>query len=156
MIRELAFQGQSSDRHQPSYSADGLPLVAGLVELITKASSAPGQRHAALAGHAGDIAIRTAAGWTLGTRWLPRGGIVTPPYPGWVSDGSAFGRAAATILTAETGSRRYRRTADQEGMSGLYAGTQIAADDVAGRRLGSQVGRQAWTLAQRYFAGTAR
>jgi hypothetical protein len=156
MIRELAFQGQSSDRHEPSYSADGLPLLPGLVELITHASSAPGRPQAALAGHVGDIAIRTAHGWTLGTRWLPRAGIVTPPDPGWVSDGSAFGRAAAAILTAETGSPGSRRTADQEGISGLYAGTQIAADDVAGRRLGSQVGRRAWALARRYFAGTAR
>jgi Na+-translocating ferredoxin:NAD+ oxidoreductase RnfD subunit len=156
MIRELAFQGQSSDRHEPSFNPDGLPLVPGLVELITKASSAPGRRHAALAGHVGDLAIRTAHGWMLGTRWLPRAGIVTPPYPGWVSDGSAFGRAAAAILGAETGSARYRRIADQEGISGLYAGTQTTFDDSAGRRLGSRVGKQAWALAERYFAGTAR
>lgn len=150
MIRELAFQGQSSDRRAPSFSPDGLPLVPGLVELITRT------RHAELAAHIGDIAIRTANGWTLGTRWLPRAGIVTPPYPGWVSAGSAFGRAAATVLTAETGSRRYRRMADEEGISSLYAGTQIAADDLAGRRLGARVGKQAYALAERYFAGTAR
>ena len=156
MVRELAFQGQSSDPHAPSFNPAGLPLVPGLVELITKASSAPGQRHAALAAHVGDIAIRTARGWTLGARWLPRAGIVTPPYPGWVSDGSAFGRAAAAILTAETGSPRYRRIADEEGISGLYAGTQTAPDDLAGRRLGSKTGQEAWALAQRYFAGTAR
>ncbi|HSC72889.1 MAG TPA: FG-GAP-like repeat-containing protein [Gaiellaceae bacterium] len=143
MIRQLAFEGR-------------LPLVPGFVELITKASSAPGRRHAALAGHVGDIAVRTAHGWTLGTRWLPRAGIVTPPYPGWVSDGSAFGRAAAAVLTAETGRARYRHIADEEGLSGLYAGTQTAADDIAGRGLGSKVGKQAWALAERYFAGTVR
>ncbi len=138
MIRQLAFNGQ-------------LPLVPGLAERITKASRTP-----ALAGHIGDIAVRTARGWVLGTRWLPRAGIVTPPYPGWVSDGSAFGRAAAAILTAETGSARYRRLADEEGRSGLYAGTQTAVDDAAGRSLGSTIGRQAWALARRYFAGTVR
>jgi hypothetical protein len=168
MIRELAFQGQSSDRHAPSFSPEGLPLVPGLVEVITKASSAPGQRHAALAGHVGDVAIRTARGWRLGTRWLPRAGTVTPPYPGWVSDGSAFGRAAAEILTTQTGSGRlpdgtglpgwgtYRHAADEEGLSALYAGTSIAADDVAGRRIGAEVGKQARARAERYFAGTAR
>jgi hypothetical protein len=156
MIRELAFQGQSSNRSKPSFSPDGLPLVPGLVEVITKSSSAPGGPHAALAGHVGDIAVRTAHGWTLGTRWLPRTGIVTPPYPGWVSDGSALGRAAAEILTSKTGSGRYRHIADEEGISGLYAGTQIAADVRAGRRLGASVGESAWALAQRYFAGTAR
>ena len=169
MIRELAFQGQSSERHESSFSPEGLPLVPGLVELITKESSAPGRRHAALARHVGDIAIRTAQGWTLGTRWLPRAGTLTPPYPGWVSDESAFGRAAAEILTAMTRSGAlpagagglprwgtYRHAADEAGLSGLYAGTQIAADDFAGRRIGSKVGKQAWALAERYFAGTAR
>jgi hypothetical protein len=46
--------------------------------------------------------------------------------------------------------------ASQEAISGLYAGTQIAPDDSAGSRIGSQVGKRAWSLAQRYFAGTAR
>ena len=168
MIRELAFEGQSSDRHAPSYRPDGLPLVPGLVELITKESSAPGGRHAALAGHVGDVAIRTASGWTLGTRWLPRRGAVTPPSPGWVSDASAFGRAAAEVLTARTGSGEppagaglqkwstYRRAADEEGLAGVYAGTETAADDVAGRKVGAKVGKAAWALAERYFAGTAR
>jgi hypothetical protein len=94
---------------------------------------------------------------------------LTPPYPGWVSDESAFGRAAAEILTAMTRSGAlpahtgglprwgtYRHAADEAGLSGLYAGTQIAADDFAGRRLGSKVGKQAWALVERYFAGTVR
>ncbi|MDX6436293.1 MAG: hypothetical protein QOK34_1127, partial [Gaiellaceae bacterium] len=169
MVRELAFQGQSSERHQSSFSTEGLPLVPGLVELITKDSSASGQRHAALASHVGDIAVRTAHGWTLGTRWLPRAGTVTPPSPGWVSDESAFGRAAAEILTSMTKSGAlpaaagglprwgtYRRAADEAGLSGVYAGTQIAADDLAGRRLGLTVGKHAFALAERYFAGKAR
>jgi hypothetical protein len=94
---------------------------------------------------------------------------LTPPYPGWVSDESAFGRAAAKILTAMTGSGvlparagglprwgTFRHAADEAGLSGLYAGTQIAADDFAGRRIGSTVGKQAYALAERYFAGTVR
>src|SRR5262249_34217000 len=95
-------------------------------------------------------------GGTPGTGGSPRAGIVTPPYPGWVSDGSAFGRAAATILTAETGRPRYRRIADQEGISGVDAGTQTAADDVAGRRLGSRVGQPAWARPPRYFPPSPR
>lgn len=168
MIRELAFQGQSSEPHAASFSPDGLPLVPGLVELITKESSATGGRHAALAGHVGDLAIRTAHGWTLATRWLPRDGTSTPPSPGWVSDESAFARAAAEILTAMTKSAAlpggtrlpgwgtFRHAADEAGLAGVYAGTQIAADDFAGRRVGSKVGRRAWGLAERYFAGTVR
>ena len=49
MIRYLAFQGQSSDPKAPSYNTEGLPLVPGLIELITKQSSAPGRPQAALA-----------------------------------------------------------------------------------------------------------
>jgi hypothetical protein len=166
MIRALAFAGQSSDRHAPSYSPDGLPLVPGLVELVTPESSVPGQRHAAFARHIGDIAVKTAHGWVLGSRWTPTGR--TPPYPGWVADESVFGRAAAEVLTAQTGRRfvpagsvlsrwgTYRRAADQVGLSGVHAGTQLVIDDFAGRRIGSTVGKRAWTLAQRYFTGTAR
>jgi len=146
MIRELAFQGQSSDRHGPSYSPDGLPLVPGLVESVTKAFA---QRHSALAGHVGDVAVRTAHGWVLGTRWLPRAGAVTAPYPGWVSDESAFASAAAEILGT------HRRTADAAGLSGVYAGTETAADARAGARIGAQAGRAARALARSYFAGTA-
>jgi hypothetical protein len=168
MIRALAFQGQSSDRHAPSYSPDGMPLVPGLVEVITKESRAPGQPPATLATHVGDIAVRTAHGWVLGTRWVPRGGAVTPPSPGWVSDESAFARAAAEVLTADTGTATlpahtglpqwptYRLAAGAAGRAGVDAGTQIPADDTAGLRIGSQVGRAAWALAEHYFAGTAR
>ncbi|HEX2427486.1 MAG TPA: FG-GAP-like repeat-containing protein, partial [Gaiellaceae bacterium] len=162
MIRSLAFQGQSSDPKAPSYSPEGLPLVPGLVEVVTRESSAAGERHAALAGHVGDIAVRTARGWVLGTEWLPRGGLVTPPSPGWVSDGSAFARAAAAVLAADTGRRTfptrmglpwttYRSAADEAGLAGVFAGTQTAADDIAGRRVGAAAGARAWTRAQRFF-----
>jgi hypothetical protein len=41
-------------------------------------------------------------------------------------------------------------------LSRIYGGIHIAADDFAGRRIGSRVGKQAWALAERYFAGTVR
>jgi hypothetical protein len=119
MVRHLAAQGQSSDPGLPGYARNGLPLVPGLIELITKESSAPGERHAALAGHVGEIAIRawrgpstdatqvSGVGWVLGTRWMPyqKATFVTPAFPGYVSGHSAFSRAAAEVLTAYTGSR---------------------------------------------------
>src|SRR5437762_6202550 len=99
MIRYLAGQGQSSNRSLPSYDPEGVPLVPGLTELITPESSAPGQRHAALADHVGEIAIRawrgspkdagqtSGVGWILGSRWVPyqKPTFVTPAFPGWVS-----------------------------------------------------------------------
>ena len=50
----------------------------------------------------------------------------------------------------------YYDAADQAGISRIYGGIHIPADDFAGRRIGSRIGKQAWALAARYFAGTAR
>jgi hypothetical protein len=50
----------------------------------------------------------------------------------------------------------YYDAADQAGVSRIYGGIHIPADDFAGRRIGSRIGKQAWALAERYFAGTAR
>jgi hypothetical protein len=77
MIRYMGGKGQSSDPAQPSYDKEGLPLVPGLVELITKATTAPGQRHAALAGHEGEIAILA---WT-GRGSSRQTGFPTRPPP---------------------------------------------------------------------------
>jgi hypothetical protein len=201
MIRYMAEHGQSSDPKLPSYDPEGLPLIPGLIELITKESSAPGERHAALAGHVGEIAIRawrgnprdpgqvSGVGWILGDQWVPyqKATFVTPAFPGFVSGHSTFSRAAAEVLAAYTGSAyfpggeftqtfapgylkfergpsepltlqwaTYYDAADQAGISRIYGGIHIPADDFAGRRIGSQVGKRAWALAERYFRGTAR
>jgi hypothetical protein len=47
----------------------------------------------------------------------------------------------------------YFDAADQAGVSRIYGGIHIPADDYAGRRLGATCGRDAWALAQRYYAG---
>jgi FG-GAP-like repeat/ASPIC and UnbV len=201
MIRYLAGRGQSSDPKLPSYDPEGLPLIPGLIELITPESTAPGQPLAALAGHVGEIAIRTwrgppkdpatdsGVGWILGERWVPyqKATFVTPAFPGFISGHSTFSRAAAEVLAADTGSpyfpggmfeqtfspgylkfergpsktvtlqwATYYDAADQAGLSRIYGGIHIPADDFAGRRIGSRIGKQAWALAQRYFAGRAR
>jgi hypothetical protein len=50
----------------------------------------------------------------------------------------------------------YYDAADQAGISRLYGGIHIEADDLAGRRIGSEVGLGAWALAGHYFDGSAR
>jgi hypothetical protein len=119
MIRYMGGLGQSSDKHLPSYNADGLPLVPGLVELITAKTAAPGKRHAALRKHIGEIAINAwkgnpadpatedgGVGWILATKWVPyqKPTFVTPAFSGFVSGHSTFSRAAAEVLTSMTGS----------------------------------------------------
>ncbi len=119
MIRYMAGLGQSSDPALPSYHKDGLPLVPDLVELISSDTTASGQRHAALAGHEGEIAIRAWAGnptdpktgtsgvaWILAVDWVPYQlpTFVTPSFAGYTSGHSTFSRAAAEVLTGFTGS----------------------------------------------------
>jgi hypothetical protein len=194
MIRYLAGQGQSTDSNGPSYDREGLPLVPGLIEVVTAASSASGQRHAALSGHIGEIAVRfwrgkAGVGWDLGVNWstYQRPTFVTPAFPGFVSGHSTFSRAAAEVMTGITGSpyfpgglfeetlapgflkleqgpsapvklqsATYYDAAYQAGISRIYGGIHITADDFAGRRVGSTVGKRAWALAQHYFDGSAR
>ena len=177
-----------------------LPRVPGLVETITRASSAPGQRHAHLRGRVGETAVRAwrghppeggvaGVGWIRAVDWLPyqRPTFVSPAFAGYVSGHSTFSRAAAEVLTRFTGSpyfpggmlewdvepgalvtesgpaedltlqwATYYDAADDAGISRLYGGIHISADDFAGRRLGAICGKDAWELAQRYFDGSAR
>jgi hypothetical protein len=106
MIRHLGEEGE-------------LPIVPGLVEVVTRASSAPGERHAHLRDHVGEIGIRawrgnpddpatqhSGVGWIRAVDWLPYQlpTFVTPAFAGYVSGHSTFSRAAAEVLTAFTGS----------------------------------------------------
>ncbi|MFL5680077.1 MAG: hypothetical protein ACJ77B_05700, partial [Chloroflexota bacterium] len=171
------------------------------IEVVTKESSAPRQRHAALARSIGKIAIKAWGGipadpktQTSGARWMLAGDwvpyqlptFVTPSFPAFVSGHSTFSRAAAEVLTGFTGSEyfpggvsgytitagslkfehgpttdirlewaTYYDAADQAGQSRLLGGIHIQADDFTGRIIGSQCGKEAWALAQRFFAGTA-
>jgi hypothetical protein len=198
-IRYMGELGQSSDPNLPSYDKEGLPLVPGLIELITKETTAPGQRHAALAGHEGQIAIYAWAGnpkdpktqvggvkWILAVNWVPyqQPTFVTPSFPGYFSGHSTFSRAGAEVLTSFTGSQyfpggvsgytikagslkfeagpatdirlewaTYYDAADQAGQSRLWGGIHVQADDLTGRKIGSDCGKDAWTLAQKYYSG---
>ena len=121
-IRYMAQCGQRTDPNAPSYHQDGLDLMPGMCEIITAATTAPGQRHEALAGHEGEVAVLAWPGvpgdaantysgvkWVLGTQWMPyqRGNFVTPAFAGYVSGHSTFSRTAAEVLTRMTGSEYF-------------------------------------------------
>lgn len=126
-IRYMASLGQSSDPDGPSYHPLGIPLMPGVIEVITPETTtgeegADPPRHAHLAGHEGEIAVYawrdapddptsdyTGVGWILAAEWVPyqRPTFVTPPFAGYVSGHSAFSRAAAEILTAFTGTEYF-------------------------------------------------
>jgi hypothetical protein len=122
LIRYMGGLGQSSDPSGPSYNPLGLPLVPGLIEVVTAQSSAAGQRHHRLAKYVGRIAVRAWGGspgdpstevggtrWMLATAWVPYQlpTFVTPSFPGFVSGHSTFSRSAAEVLAAFTGSRYF-------------------------------------------------
>ena len=81
-------------------------------------------------------------------------------FPGgmseWVKEAGALeveaGPTTDVVLQAAT----YYDAADQAGLSRLYGGIHISADDFEGRILGSQCGIIAWSLATSYFEGSAR
>jgi hypothetical protein len=198
-IRYMGGLGQSSDPAGPSYDKDGLPLVPGLIEVITADNSAPGQPLAALSGHLGEIAVKSWAGnpadpktqiggvkWILAVNWVPYQlpSFVTPSFPGYFSGHSTFSRAGAELLTAFTGSEyfpggisgytikagslkfeagpttdirlewaTYFDASDQAGASRLWGGIHVQVDDFTGRLVGSECGKAAWTVAQRYYSG---
>lgn len=117
-IRYMGGRGQSSDPDGPAYDPEGLPLEPGLIEVIAKETSAPGQRHAGLADYVGEIAINAwrgfpddpanetnGVGWIRAVDWVPyqRSTFVTPAFAGYPSGHSTFSRAAAEVLTAFTG-----------------------------------------------------
>jgi hypothetical protein len=119
LIRYLAERVQQSDPELPSYDPGGLPLIDGLIELITEDSSRPGERHAHLARYVGEIAVRSWRGepgdrdlevggvaFIRALEWMPyqRRTFVTPAFPGYVSGHSTFSRAAAEVLSGLTGS----------------------------------------------------
>jgi hypothetical protein len=169
--------------------------VPGSIEPITGASSAPGERHAHLARYAGELALFVWPGepgdreeresdiaWIRAKDWVPHQAhaVASPAYPGYVSEATAFGHAAAAVLGALTGSEffpggvasarvdrlriergpsepvtlewaRYADAADQAGEASVYGGIQIEPDVSAGRRVGARVGELSLERARRLF-----
>ncbi len=119
LVRWMGEKGQSSDPNAPSYDPQGLPIVPGLIEVITKESSAPGQRHANLAPFVGQVAVLdwqgepgdrahqvSGVGWVRAVNWITyqRRTFVTPAFPAFISGHSTFSRAGAEVLATITGS----------------------------------------------------
>jgi hypothetical protein len=119
MIRYLAFQGQSSDRKGADYSADGLPLVPGLIELRD-----------------GKVEVLSHGRWTDGGIWTPP--AATPASPGGVAEASAFAYAAGGVLTALTG-RSYAEQIRAASTAPIADGIDVPSDVTAGRTLGERV-----------------
>ncbi len=214
-IRYQGRMGQSSDPKLPSFNPDGLPLIDGLVELITSETIANGGRHRnaffnanqdsdgnfflffAQTEFIGKVAIKTwnheppnpdtdvsGTDWILAQNWVPYqdDNFVTPAFAAYVSGHSTFSRASAEVLTAITGDpyfpgglgekefdvdfldfedgptepitlqwATYFDAADEAGISRLWGGIHVPADDFAGRIMGATIGQTAYEKAAALF-----
>ncbi|GEP42066.1 vanadium-dependent haloperoxidase [Brevifollis gellanilyticus] len=84
-----------------------------------------------------------------GSPFFP-GGLATHREP--ADTGLKFEKGPSQPVELQWGT--YYDAADQAGLSRLWGGIHVSADDLTGRRLGSQCGKLAWELAQKYFDGT--
>lgn len=83
----------------------------------------------------------------------------SPFFPGGLG---TFTAPSNTFLKFENGPSQtvqlqwatYFDASDQAGISRLWGGIHVSADDLAGRIIGAQCGRAAWALAQTYFDGS--
>ena len=126
-IRAMADRGQSSDPVAALYHADGIPLVAGHIELVEIADPLAGindENVGKIKLYAwrgpdfvpGPLVDQAGVGWILAENWWPyqRPSFVTPPFAGYISGHSTYSRAAAELLTALTGNEYF-----PGGMSGF-------------------------------------
>jgi hypothetical protein len=111
-IRYVGSLGQSSDPGLPSYHPNGLPLVPGLIELVTPDFAATNVGltvgKIAVLGWPGETPQRVTPNgvhFIHADTWIPyqRSNFVTPAFPGYISGHSTFTRSAAELLTAITG-----------------------------------------------------
>ena len=85
----------------------------------------------------------------------------SPFFPGGLA---TFTAPSNTFLSFEKGPAQtvqlqwatYFDASDQAGRSRLYGGIHVPVDDLTGRRLGAECGREAWALAKRYFDGQVK
>jgi hypothetical protein len=115
-IRALADFGQSSDPLLPNYSADGIPLEPGYIELVETGDPLAGVSDENVgkiklyAWRGPDYIVdpdvdQAGVDWILAENWWPyqRPTFVTPPFAGYISGHSTYSRAAAELLTNLTG-----------------------------------------------------
>ncbi len=115
-LRYLAGLGQSSGPGLPSYHPAGIPLLPGRIELVKKGDPLAGAQKENVGKiklyawkgpfSVTDSTAQTAgAGWILAENWYPYQSktFITPPYPGYISEHSAFSHSAAEALSLLTG-----------------------------------------------------
>lgn len=105
-IRNMVYQGQSSDPTAPNYHPGGVPLVSGSVEQILYDDPLlfPDSSNYGKVKYFSDV-FEGNRFYANADYWLPYQDLnfITPPFAGYVSGHSTFSRAAAEVLERFTG-----------------------------------------------------
>jgi hypothetical protein len=84
----------------------------------------------------------------------------SPYFPGglgrWTIPAGSLHFEAGPSEDIELQWATYFDAADQAGISRLYGGIHVEVDDLNGRVMGAQCGRDAWAAASHYYDGSAR
>jgi hypothetical protein len=84
----------------------------------------------------------------------------SPFFPGGMGGFTAHAYSSTTERGPSTDVNlewaTYFDAADEAGLSRLWGGIHVSADDLAGRKVGSQCGKGAWALARQYFTGSIK
>lgn len=84
----------------------------------------------------------------------------SPYFPGglgtWTFPAGTLRHEAGPTVDVPLQWATYYDASDQAGISRLYGGIHVQADDLRGRVMGAQCGKDAYALARRYWEGTAR
>jgi hypothetical protein len=148
---EIAIRAWQGNPEDPATGNGGVDwILAGdwvpyqLPTFVTPSFSGFTSGHSTFSRSAAEV----LTGFT-GSEYFPGGSSSWTTKPGELK--VEFGPSQDVTLEWAT----YYDAADQAGISRIYGGIHIPADDFKGRIVGSQCGKEAWALAQRYFAGTA-
>ncbi len=163
-----------------------LPLEPGLVEIVDEGDPLAGAANE----HVGEQKVLCWTGpdegvqWVLGETWIPYQpvGFVTPPFPGYCSGHTAFGRAFAAVMSAFTEdsyfpgglfqlpvttlrfetdmtttvvlqAATYHDLGYDAGLARIMSGVHVPADIWASQQVGQLVGASAFAQAHLYFGG---
>ena len=146
-VGEIAIRAWAGNPEDPETEVGGVDWILATEWLPYQRSTFVTPAFAAyVSGHStfSRAAAEVLTGIT-GSEYFP-GGLGTWTIP---AEELEFEAGPAKDVTLQWAT--YYDAADQAGLSRLYGGIHVRADDFAGRVMGSTCGMEAWALAQSYF-----
>jgi hypothetical protein len=151
-IGEIAIRGWKGNPEDPDNQLGGVGWILAvdwvpyqLKTFVTPAFAGYTSGHSTFSRAAAEVLTAIT-----GSAFFP-GGLSEWTYK---ADALQFEKGPTEDITLQWAT--YYDAADQAGLSRIFGGIHIPADDFNGRRTGSQCGKAAWETALKYFDGSAR